>query len=74
MFCLDMGSKGSWILFVTLVPFAFYILFFYKTDFKKSMNEGIYSSFNLGKEHNNLVYEDTKMVNNETAAAEDSTF
>lgn len=29
-----------------MFPFAIYILFIYKTDFKKSKQEGHYSSFN----------------------------
>lgn len=39
------GLHGTWILVGTIVPFSIYILFWYKTDFLKSAQEGVFGSF-----------------------------
>lgn len=41
----EVGLYGTWILVGTLAPFYFYLLFWYKTDFKKTEHEGVFASF-----------------------------
>lgn len=65
----QVGLYGTWILVGTLLPFNVYVLFFYKTDFYKSQQEGIYGSFNSAEKQNNQdiipVIEDNNTTTND---------